>query len=227
MVKNIKGRGTSNNPANRFEKLHIDFEEFSNEVFEGEENNHNVKTVFYKDHSKTVITGNDSYDVGFNISFNPYRGCEHGCVYCYARPTHEFLGFSSGLDFETKIMVKEDSPDLLRKQLSSKNYKPDMIMFSGNTDCYQPAERKLKLTRQALKVCSDFGNPVSIITKNSLILRDLDILKEMAERDLIRVMFSITTLNKQLAEIMEPRTSIPERKLKAIQILSGEKIPVG
>lgn len=226
-MNSIRGRGAQYNPKNRFEKLHIEVDEYDYPDEGNEEIKVNVNTSFLRDNSKSIIAENNSYDVGFDYSFNPYRGCEHGCVYCYARPTHEFLGFSSGLDFETKIMVKEDAPELLRKHFMKKNYKPDVIMFSGNTDCYQPVERKLKLIRESLKVCNEFGNPVSIITKNSLILRDIDILKEMTERNLVLVMLSITTLNRQLTEIMEPRTSIPERRLNTIKILAENNIPVG
>ena len=138
-----------------------------------------VQTIFYKDESKSIIAKNDSEDVGFDYSINPYRGCEHGCVYCYARPTHEFLGFSSGIDFESKIMVKEDAAKLLEYEFKKKSYVPKLLMFSGNTDCYQPIERKLKLTRELLKICLEFRNPVSIITKNSLIERDIDILSQV------------------------------------------------
>ncbi len=158
----FKGRGFAENPANRFEK--IDFEPSEEEISEGI----SPKTVFYKDTTKSIITYNDSPDVGFNAGINPYRGCEHGCIYCYARPTHEFLGFSLGLDFETKIFVKEEAPILLRKELSSRKYKPETIAMSGITDCYQPAERRFKLTRSCLEVLEEFKNPVGIVTKNIL-----------------------------------------------------------
>ncbi len=164
---------------------------------------------------------------GFEYSVNPYRGCEHGCVYCYARPTHEFLGFSAGTDFESKIMVKKDAPKLLEAEFNKKSYKPDFIMFSGNTDCYQPVEKQLEITRETLKVCLKYRNPVSIITKNALIERDMDILKEMAELELVSVGLSVTTLDKDLARKMEPRTSSPERRLQVIEKFAAEKIPVG
>jgi len=224
----IKGRGAQSNPQNRFEKLSVDFTNPEYDI------NTDVEyfdvqpgTVFYKDDSKSVIAVNDSEDINFNYSFNPYRGCEHGCIYCYARPFHEFLGFSSGIDFETKIMTKENAPQRMEKHFKKKNYKPEVIEFSGNTDCYQPVERRLGITRKVLQVCLNYRNPVSIITKNALILRDIDILKEMAGLNLISVMLSITTFDKELANKMEPRTSIPERRLRVIEELAKNNIPVG
>ncbi len=186
-----------------------------------------LQTYFYKDDSRSVISENDSYDLGFDYSFNPYRGCEHGCIYCYARPTHEFLGFSSGTDFETKIMVKPEADKLLEKAFKKKSYVPKVIMFSGNTDCYQPIEKKLELTRKALKVCLKYKNPVAIITKNSLIQRDIDILIELASLGITTVTISVTTLNKELARKMEPRTSIPEQRLQTIEKIAKNGIPVG
>ncbi len=226
--KDLKGRGTGINPPNRFESIHLEvLPEEENDHFETEFADQKVKTEYYVDHSKSVISKNDSKDVGFDYSFNPYRGCEHGCVYCYARPTHEYLGFSSGLDFETKIMVKPDAHLLLEQTFRKKSYKPDVIIFSGNTDCYQPVEKKLKITRKALSVCSSFGNPVSLITKNAMILRDLDILKEMAERNLVSITISVTTLNRELQRRMEPRTSSPEKRLATVETLAENNIPVG
>ena len=225
---NFKGRGVQSNPKNRFEKLSLDETVFDNDdIYEDEYFERKLKTVYFKDSSKTVISKNDSEDLGFNLSFNPYRGCEHGCVYCYARPTHEYLGFSSGLDFESKIMIKEDAVKLLEEHFKKKNYKPETIMFSGNTDAYQPIERKLELTRKALKVCLNHGNPVSIITKNSLIQRDIDILSQMAEKNMVNVMLSVTTLDRELARKMEPRTSSPSKRFEAIKTLAENKIPVG
>ena len=225
----IKGRGAQFNPKNRFEKLNI--ESFSDDEIDGfyseDSTNRKIPTQYFKDDSRTVISINDSKDIDFDYSFNPYRGCEHGCIYCYARPSHEFLGFSSGLDFETKIMVKEDAPQLLEKELKKKSYKPDIIIFSGNTDCYQPIESKLKLTRKALEVCLKYRNPVGLITKNALVLRDLDILKEMCKKDLISVTITITSLDKTLISKMEPRTSIPQKRLETIEKLAENNIPVG
>jgi DNA repair photolyase len=224
----IKGRGAQQNPKNRFEKLHIENTEYDqNFVDEEFDQPLKTRTIFYKDESKSIIAKNDSEDVGFDYSINPYRGCEHGCVYCYARPTHEFLGFSSGIDFESKIMVKEEAPKLLEHELKKKSYVPKLIMFSGNTDCYQPIERRLKLTRELLKVCLKFRNPVSIITKNSMVERDIDILTQLADLELVTVTLSITTLDKNLAHKMEPRTSSPEMRLNTIKQLSGDKIPAG
>lgn len=185
------------------------------------------QTQFYPDRSKSLIAYNDSPDVGFNASINPYRGCEHGCVYCYARPTHEYLGFSAGLDFETKIMVKDDAPELLHSELSSSKWKPQIVALSGNTDCYQPIEKKKKLTRQCLEVFLDFRNPVVIITKNHLVTRDTDLLSELARYQCVGVTISITTLDPRLASTMEPRASTPERRLAAIRELSDAGVPVG
>ncbi len=224
----LKGRGAQSNPKNRFDRLHIEeLEEDKEFIDDSVDNLRKVNTVFYKDYSKSVISKNDSYDLDFNYSFNPYRGCEHGCVYCYARPTHEYLGFSSGIDFETKIIVKEDAANLLEHEFKKKSYKPETIMFSGNTDCYQPIEKKLRLTRRALQICLDYRNPVSIVTKNSLIERDIDILKKLASMNLVTVLMSITTLDKKITVSMEPRTSTPEKRLKTIEILSKNNIPSG
>ncbi len=228
MKEKLKGRGAQSNPKNRFERFYLEELEEDYEFITDNENSlRKINTTFYRDDSRSVISKNDSPDLNFNYSFNPYRGCEHGCVYCYARPTHEYLGFSSGTDFETKIIVKEDAAELLEHEFKKKSYKPDVIMFSGNTDCYQPIERLLQITREALKVCLDYRNPVSIVTKNSLIERDIDILSKMAGMNLISVLMSITTLNKKITESMEPRTSTPERRLRTIEELSKNKIPSG
>jgi len=215
------GRGTAENPPNRFEKLvyvrdpeSIDPEEPS------------PKTQFLRDVSKSLISYNDSPDVGFEASINPYRGCEHGCIYCYARPYHEYLGFSSGLDFETKILVKENAPKLLRDELASKRWQPKVLAISGVTDPYQPIERKLQLTRQCLEVLAEFRNPVIIITKNQLVARDVDLLKELASFDAAAVCVSVTTLDAELARVMEPRTSTPANRLEAIQTLAQAGVPV-
>jgi DNA repair photolyase len=218
----LRGRGSVSNPKNRFESI----ERVPAPLDDGDEIS-SPQTQYFSDNSKSLIAYNDSPDVGFNASINPYRGCEHGCIYCYARPTHEYLGFSSGLDFETKIMVKEDAPELLRSELSSRKWKPQIVAVSGNTDCYQPVERKKLLTRRCLEVFLDFRNPVVIITKNHLVTRDIDILSELAKYQCIGVTISITTLDSKLASLMEPRASTPERRLAAIRALSEAGVPVG
>ena len=218
----VHGRGAAENPPNRFEKLAYLRDPDSNEPHESTPN-----TQFIKDSSRSVISYNDSPDVGFEASINPYRGCEHGCIYCYARPTHEYLGFSSGLDFETKILVKEDAPELLRKELASPRWRPKVLAISGVTDPYQPIERKLQLTRRCLEVLSEFRNPVMIVTKNQLVARDADVLKQLAESKAAAVFLSITTLDSNLARVMEPRTSTPQNRLAAVEALAREGVPVG
>jgi len=219
--KQIRGRGAVVNPTGRFERLKI----ASDPAVLSDEDS--PQTQFIKDGSRSIIAYNSSPDIGFDASVNPYRGCEHGCAYCYARPTHEYFGLSPGLDFETKILVKEDAPHLLEKELSSSRWKPQVVAISGVTDPYQPVERRLKITRGCLEVFLKFRNPVAIITKNFLVTRDIDILTEMARWNAVRVFISITTLNKKLAARMEPRTSTPERRLEAIQKLSSAGIPTG
>ena len=184
---------------NRFEKIQLEPDADWNPDEDGGRPQ-GPRTQFFKDHSQTVIARNDSPDVGFTASLNPYRGCEHGCIYCYARPTHEFLGFSAGLDFESKIMVKEDAPELLRAELMSPKWQPQVIFMSGVTDCYQPVEAKLKLTRRCLEVLVEFRNPVFIITKNRLVTRDIDLLSELARHQAAAVWLSITTLDAEIAQ---------------------------
>jgi DNA repair photolyase len=186
-----------------------------------------LQTEFLSDHSKSILAKNDSPDLGFTYSINVYRGCEHGCSYCYARPTHEYLGFNSGIDFESKIMVKHDAPALLRRTFDARSWQPQFIMMSGNTDCYQPAERKFQITRQVLEVLLEYRNPVGIITKNALVVRDRDLLTELASLNLVGVFFSITTLNRELARKLEPRTATPERRLAAMEKLTKAGIPCG
>ena len=214
-------RGAPENPANRFEKIHLEPDADWNP-----DDDVLPRTQFLVDHSQTAITHNDSPDIGFNASLNPYRGCEHGCIYCYARPTHEFLGFSAGLDFESKIMVKQNAPELLRRELSSPKWQPQVIVMSGVTDCYQPVERKLKLTRRCLEVLLEFRNPVAIITKNFLVTRDLDLLAGLAKHQCASVCLSVTTLDNDLRKVMEPRTSPPSARLNAIRKLSEAGVPV-
>src|SRR5437763_10417025 len=204
----IQGRGASWSPANRFEKLHVDLTD--TDVVD-DDPDAEVKppraTQYFRDATKTIIARNQSPDVGFEVSINPYRGCEHGCIYCFARPTHEYLGFSAGLDFESKIMVKPDAPRLLEAELSSPKWKPQFLMMSGVTDCYQPIERKLKITRGCLEVLAKFRNPVGILTKNRLVTRDIDILSDLARECCAVVKLSVTSLHPKLQQIREPRTS--------------------
>ncbi len=221
MMYPSKGRASGFNPPNRFEKTSLEPLEI-----ELDEDNKSVPTTFYKDTSKTILSKNDSPDIPFTYSINPYRGCEHGCIYCYARPSHEYLGFSAGLDFETKIMVKLDAARLLEEELGKKRWEPQMVCFSGNTDCYQPVERKLQITRQCLEVFLKFGNPVGIITKNALVTRDIDILRDLAAINLVLVVISITTLDPELTRVMEPRTSTPIKKLEAVKLLASAGVPV-
>ena len=217
-----KGRGAGLNTPNRFERFYREPVEL-----EIKEEETSPTTHYYEDSSRTILARNDSPDIPFHYSLNPYRGCEHGCIYCYARPSHEFLGFSAGIDFESKIMVKTRAPELLAQALRKKSWKPQMVALSGNTDCYQPAERRLRLTRGCLEVFRDFRNPVGIVTKNALILRDLDILKDMARLNLVNVLMSITSLKPDLIRVMEPRTSTPATRLQAIEELAKNGIPVG
>ena len=218
----IRGRGAADNPANRFVPLRLERDEEWNP-----EEDPSPATQFYRDATGSIINYNDSPDIGFNASINPYRGCEHGCIYCYARPTHEYLGFSAGLDFESKIMVKDNAPELLRKELSSTKWKPQVIAMSGVTDCYQPVERKLKLTRRCLEVLAEFRNPVGIVTKSHLVTRDIDLLGELASHRAAVVFVSLTTLDASLAAKLEPRASLPHHRLAAIEALSKAGIPVG
>ncbi|HXI14255.1 MAG TPA: PA0069 family radical SAM protein [Thermoanaerobaculia bacterium] len=216
-----KGRGSVTNPPNRFEPIHYAPDH------ENPPDDSAPATLFLRDPTRQIISRNDSPDVSFETSLNPYRGCEHGCVYCFARPTHEYLGFSAGLDFETKILVKENAPELLRAELSSPNWKPQALAMSGVTDPYQPIERTLQLTRRCLQVLAEFRNPVFIITKNQLVARDVDVLGELAQHRAATVYLSITTLDLEVSRKMEPRTSTPELKLAAIETLARGGVPVG
>lgn len=220
------GRSSIQNQMGRFEKQTHELD-LSHYEWLDPEDEFTLKTKFFEDSTKTIVSSNDSPDLGFGYSLNSYRGCEHGCAYCYARPTHEYLGYSAGLDFESKIFVKMKAPELLREKFMSKSWKGDSIFMSGITDCYQPIERKLQLTRQCLEVFNEFNNPVSIVTKNSLVTRDVDILSELAKKNLVSVTLSITTLDFELSRKLEPRTSTPQAKLEAIQVLSRAGIPVG
>ncbi len=220
----IKGRGAQLNTPNRFAKTErtIVHPEGIDEYVSP-----NDKTEFFLEHPQSVLNKNSSPDIPFTYSINPYQGCEHGCSYCYARNVHQYWGYSAGIDFEQKIIVKPDAPAILRKQFSNKNYSPDAVSLSGNTDCYQPAERKFRITRRLLEVFLECRHPVGIITKNSLVLRDLDILKELASMNLVHVVISITTLDEKLRLVMEPRTASAVNRLKVIEELSANGIPAG
>jgi DNA repair photolyase len=223
-----KGRGSQSNPPNRFgipyHEAQLEQVEHDVEYLAGLQN---IRTEYIPDHSRSIIAENDSPDVGFRYSINPYRGCSHGCAYCYARPTHEFFELGAGLDFETKIFVKQKAPDLFREFLQRDGWQPKPIALSGVTDCYQPAERQYQLTRACLEVAAEARQPMVIISKNALVLRDLDILKPMAKASLIRVLLSVTSLDADLARSMEPRTSIPAARLRAMKELADASVPVG
>lgn len=219
----VHGRGASLNPANRFDALHIE----PDPIDPTEDDAPPLRTQFFRDLSRSIIARNDSPDVGFETSVNPYRGCEHGCIYCYARPTHEYLGFSAGLDFESRIMVKTDAPELLTTELSLPRWKPQVIAMSGATDPYQPVERRLEITRRCLQVLAKFRNPVAIITKNRLVTRDIDVLAELASHHAAAVNISVTSLDPKLQRILEPRTSAPGARIEAIAQLHAAGIPVG
>jgi len=224
----IRGRGASWSPANRFEKLHVDLKDVDvvHRNLDDEERPRRV-TQFFRDGTKTIITRNNSPDVGFETSLNPYRGCEHGCIYCYARPTHEYLGFSAGLDFESKIMVKMDAAELLKAELESPRWKPQVLVMSGVTDPYQPIEKKLRITRGCLEVLTKFRNPVAIITKNRLVTRDVDLLCELASSNAAAVNISVTSLDAELQRVLEPRTSPPSARIETIRQLRSAGIPAG
>ena len=223
----IKGRGAQKNTNNRFSEfsneLRDDFLEFCR--LEGEISDRN-KTQYLPIFPKTIVNRVDSPDVGMGYSMNPYQGCEHGCIYCYARNSHEYWGYSAGLDFERKILVKKDAPVLLEAKLKSKNWKAATIVLSGNTDCYQPAEHQFKITRACLEVFLKYRHPVGIITKNALVLRDLDILTQLAADNLIGVNVSVTTLCEDTRRILEPRTATIRKRLETIRQLSENNIPV-
>ena len=212
-----KGQGAQRNVINRFDRYTYEPDDEDLET---------VKTSFTEVFPKTIVNQVKSEDLSMEYSMNPYQGCEHGCSYCFARPTHEYWGYSAGIDFERKIMVKKNAPELLEKFFQKRGYKAAPILLSGNTDCYQPAERQFEITRKLLQVCLDYRHPVNILTKNALVLRDLDILKPMAEQNLISVSLSIPTINEELRRKMEPRTSSAKNKLKAIEVLSENNIPV-
>lgn len=220
----IHGRGPAINPPNRFERLHV---ERDPDAAIAEEERPHPRTQFFHDATESILSANDSPDVSFTYSVNPYRGCEHGCAYCYARSYHDYLGWSAGLDFETRILVKLRAPELLRAELSSPRWEPQSITFSGATDCYQPAERHFRLTRACLEVCAEFRNPAAIITKSALVTRDLDVLTQLAAVQAVAVFVSVTSLDADLAGKLEPRGARPQQRLRAIRELAAAGIPVG
>ena len=223
----IKGRGAQVNTHNRFlQHEYIVRDDFLNYCEAENESADNNKTSYLEIFPKTIINKVNSPDIGLMYSMNPYQGCEHGCIYCYARNTHEYWGYSAGLDFERKILYKANAAELLEQKLRSRNWQPAGIMFSGNTDCYQPIEKKLEITREMLKVLLKLKHPASMITKNALILRDLDILKEMASMNLIHVNISITSLSEETRRTLEPRTASIKKRLKTVKVLSENGIPV-
>lgn len=213
-----RGRGAATNPGNRFERLSVEREE----PLPGK-----IETRYLVDTSRSVIARNRSPDIPFDASLNPYRGCEHGCIYCYARPTHEYLGFSAGLDFETRILVKEDAPELLRRELAAPGWQPRVLALSGVTDPYQPVERELELTRRCLEVLAEARNPVMVVTKSALVARDTDLLRELAAHGAVAVFLSIAHLDGDLARRLEPRASHPRERLKAMEKLAAAGVPVG
>jgi len=221
------GRGTELATANRFERVHVedDWEQLEGDEDLGEARR--VPTVFFADETRRLIAQNDSPDVFFRYSINPYRGCEHGCAYCYARPGHEMLGMNAGLDFETRILVKHQAPDLLRAELAAESWQGEFIAMSGVTDCYQPAERRYRLTRGCIEVLSEAQQAFGIITKNALVACDIDLLAPLAANNLLHVNLSITTLDAELARKLEPRTATPAARLRAIRALTDAGVPVG
>lgn len=219
----IKGRGAQHNPKNPYLKQELSFEH--DEGIDEYTHLDKPKTQIFYESPKKIINKVTSPDVGMDYSLNPYQGCEHGCIYCYARNSHEYWGFNAGLDFESKIIVKQNAPTLLEKELLQKNWKVQPVVLSGNTDCYQPLERKLRITRKLLEVFAKYRHPVAIITKNVGFLDDLDVLKELAKDNLIRVILSITSLDEAVRSKLEPRTASAKRKLAAFKTLSQHNIP--
>ena len=227
-----KGRGALSNETSRFDsekriRTTDGWEADASAAASEDDDLPPLRTTLTRDATRTIIARNNSPDIGFDRSINPYRGCEHGCIYCFARPTHAYLGLSPGLDFETKILFKPEAAKLLTAELAAPKYKCAVMAMGTNTDPYQPVERELKVTRQILRVLSDFNHPVGIVTKNHMVTRDIDILADMARRNLAEVFLSVTTLDKDLARAMEPRASAPQRRLDAIRALATAGIPAG
>lgn len=225
-MKTIKGQGAQINPKNRFVKHDYEQESDYLNYLDAEGEELLASTEIIETFPKTIVNKVPSSDVPMDWSVNPYQGCEHGCAYCYARPTHEYWGYSAGVDFERKILVKKNAADLLEAKLKSRAWKASPIMFSGNTDCYQPIERKLEITRQCLKIFLKYQHPVGVITKNALIQRDIDILEQLGSEKLVHVVISMTTLDESLRRTMEPQTASVNRKLKTIEKLTKSGVPV-
>src|SRR3974390_1180555 len=217
-----RGRGVQSNSSGRYESVaRVAFDDGWRTL----DDLPPFKTTVQTDATRKIITRNESPDIGFDRSINPYRGCEHGCVYCFARPTHAYLGLSPGLDFESKLFVKPEAADLLERELSAPGYRPKVIAIGTNTDPYQPIERRYKVMRRILEVLDRAGHPGGLVTKSALVLRDLDILTRMAKRDLVKVAISVTTLDPKLARVMEPRASTPPRRLEALRELVKAGVP--
>jgi DNA repair photolyase len=224
-TQQIRGRGARSNASGRYES---EVREAFDDGWEPDDDAPvQLATTLTAEKAKVIITRNDSPDVGFSASINPYRGCEHGCIYCYARPAHAYMGLSPGLDFETKLFAKPEAARLLEAELSKPRYVPEVIHIGGNTDPYQPIEKKLRVTREVIETLERFGHPFSIITKSALITRDVDVMGRMAQRNLVRATVSITTLDRRLARAMEPRAATPERRIEAIAKLAQAGVPVG
>jgi DNA repair photolyase len=223
-----RARGAAGNPKSRFARLHYleDPEHAEHVAGDPEQATPPVATRYYDDPSRSILATNDSPDVPFDVSLNPYRGCLHGCIYCFARPTHEYLDFSAGLDFETRILVKRDAPRLLRRALESPQWRPQVVGLGAVTDAYQPVERRLELTRRCLEVFAELRNPVSIVTKSALVARDVDLLADLARDAAAAVFVSVTTLDASLARIMEPRAAPPQRRLATVEGLARAGVPV-
>jgi len=219
-----KGRGAQFNPKNRFLKGEY-IQEHVEAIDDWEQEDR--KTEYIYDDSKTLVNTVTSPDVGMMYSANPYQGCEHGCIYCYARNSHEYWGYSAGVDFESRIVVKKNAPQLLKKFFENKNWEPAVISLSGNTDCYQPIERKMRITRKLLEICLEYRNPVGILSKNALVLRDLDVIQELNKYNLVRVFSSITSLDEDLRRLLEPRTASYKSRLKVVETLSKNGVPTG
>lgn len=218
--KIVKGQGAVENVYNHFER-----NVYERTIYEDEVEEFTAKSEYLEVSPKTIMNDVRRKGMPLEYSMNPYQGCEHGCAYCYARPTHEYWGYSAGIDFERKILVKKNAPELLEKLFQKRGYKAHTFMLSGNTDCYQPIERKLEITRKVLQVCLDYRHPVGIITKNALVLRDLDILVKLAEKNLVNVAVSIPTINEDLRKKLEPRTSTVRNKLRIIETLAQNGVP--